>query len=301
MFSQDDTLHILTVRHGRSTNNDILEQLYQRHASGEITEHELEQTWLRTRTTDPNLTKLGQEEAIKLGCWIKDSNIVATRRLLIFTSPFKRTLDTTAGILSSLSATTNNDDVEVVVHPFIYETGGVYVSSSEGRRVGPGKCMTASEISQSFPNYDVSLLPSKGPWYISSWENDATTNKRAVKMARWMKGSDHSSQQELSFLPGLRQFIDATSKAGDQRGVLVLMVMHGDFINHLTKALCNIQNEDAYFGKDKNVFENQPVNIRSANTATSLFSIARSGHVAVSWMSSTQHLGHTARERMSRL
>ena len=294
-FSQDNTLHVLTVRHGRSTNNDILEELYEKRKSGKINEKFLEKTWLRTRSSDPDLTTIGQEEAAKLGAWLKESNITSKRRLLIFTSPFKRTLDTTAGILSSLGAT--NNDVDVVVHPFIYETGGVYVSNKEGKRVGPGKNLSASEIAQSFQNYDVSMLPRTGPWYTSSWENDATTNDRAMEMARWLKGRSKSLSQGTS----LRHFIDATAKAGDQRGVLVLMVMHGDFINHLTKALCNIQNDDTYFGKEKNLFENQPVNIRSANTATSLFSIASNGHVAVSWMSSTQHLEHTAHERMSRL
>ena len=282
MFSTPNSLSVLTVRHGRSTNNNLLERLYQ---DKSLTPSAMETKWLQQRSHDPKLTSLGEHEAIQLGTWLQSSKITHSKHLIVFTSPFKRTLDTTAGIVSSL----HKADYTVVAHPDIFETGGVYSTSATGERTGPGQCLTAAEIRTQF-QYDVSLLPRQGQWYTSGWEDDAAACNRAKRVAAWMK------TEMKAVVDGLRK----TKEKDDTRGVLVLMVMHAHFINQLTKELCTIQDDPLLFSKSSNTFAAQPMNFITPNTATNLFSLS-GGKVAVHWISSTQHLGHSSQYLLSHL
>ena len=274
--SSSSPLHIMTVRHGRSTNNDILEDLFIQEMDDQITSEDRERLWLKNRVHDPDLTQTGKEEAIKLSQWLKNSNITTVKRLIVFTSPFKRTLDTTSGLLSLL----NSKNYSVIVHPELYETGGVYSTGSKGERTGPGQCLSAKEISTNFSDYDVSMLPITGQWYTKGWENDQESMARGTRIANWMKSKD------------IRHTIAATAAPDDTRDVLVLMVMHGSIINHIQKAILGIkENKELYTTTTSNNYgKNQLVNFGTANTATSLFTIS-GGQVGVQWIGSTIHLG----------
>ena len=57
-----------------------------------------------------------------------------------------------------------------IVHPHIFEVGGVYtptIVDGQHIRGGPGKSMSAADIKAKFPTYDTSKLPQEGGWYIS--------------------------------------------------------------------------------------------------------------------------------------
>ena len=112
---------VLLVRHGESTNNVVMRRLFARRSREALAPREFERAWLRERVTDPDLTETGVREARQLGNWLSRAG-VASRRLLVYTSPFKRTLDTTRGILDGLGG---SPKARVIVHTYIYETGVV--------------------------------------------------------------------------------------------------------------------------------------------------------------------------------
>lgn len=109
--------------------------------------------------------------------------------IVVYTSPFRRTLDTTAGLTASLKETATA--LQVRVHPDIYETGGVYKTAADGSRCGPGKCFTTAQIASKYPaDWDLSLLPQEGQWYTGGWETDAESRARAIIVAEWLRSSD---------------------------------------------------------------------------------------------------------------
>ena len=137
---------VIFVRHGQSTNNTILEPLFMKEARGEITRDERERLWGENRVDDPELTGKGVKEARALGKYLKEAlnfGESKSRNLHIYTSAFKRTLDTTKGIIESFDA----DEYKVQVRPDIFETGGVYIINDKNLRDGPGRCFSAADIS----------------------------------------------------------------------------------------------------------------------------------------------------------
>ena len=127
---------------------------------------------------------MGKSEATQLGDWIHSSGITDRRRVSIFPSAFKRTLDTAAAVSRAIPQS------KVMVRPDLFEVGGVYTAGSDGRRSGPGKCLSAAEIAASFEGYDTSALPERGPWYVSGWESDAMGRARASRVAAWIRSPE---------------------------------------------------------------------------------------------------------------
>jgi broad specificity phosphatase PhoE len=257
------------VRHGQSTNNPLYEGLQAEQLAGRLSHTQVQERWLADRTDDPALTALGAEEAEQLGTYLAGAFApTPTARCVVYTSPFRRTLDTTAGILRTLTRQAASTPVEVRVRPDIYETGGVYTTGAGGVRTGPGSCFSAAEIS-SLHGYDVSRLPSSGPWYTAGWETDAESRTRAASVARWLRseafGAEHAGQ-------------------------LVLLVMHGQFIDHLQKALFGIADDPSLDVAGANSWASQQLFFATPNTATSMFSVVPGGKLIVRWIGRVDHL-----------
>ena len=259
---------VIFVRHGQSTNNTILEPLFMKEARGEITRDERERLWGENRVDDPELTGKGKTEARALGKYLKEAlnfGESKSRNLHIYTSAFKRTLDTTKGIIESFDA----DEYKVQVRPDIFETGGVYIINDKNLRDGPGKCFSAADISSLYKGYDTSLLPVQGPWYVDGWENDTKSRERAYKVSNWIKSDEFRNMHNSHF---------------------VVFVMHGNFIDHLQKAILNIPgdpNLDSSTTNDHNV---QAVSFGTPNSATSLFTIFGNGRVSCRHIGGVDHL-----------
>jgi broad specificity phosphatase PhoE len=281
---------VMTVRHGRSTNNVLLDNLCQKMDNKEITFEEFEKLWVQNRSDDPDLTSVGKEEAESLSKWLKSSNITDTKHLFIFCSPFKRTLDTTYGLTSHLS----KKDYTVMVHPDIYETGGCWTRGSNDERSGPGSCFTAKQISDRF-HYDVSMLNQNGGWYQGGWENDLHAMKRARRVVKWIKSGEMKNLVHNNYEERKRR------EGGQEKEFMCIMVMHAHFINQVTKELLVINDDKSLFSSKYNSFHEQHVNFRTENTATSLFNIADDGKVIVQWISSAEHLGHSAEYLLSKM
>lgn len=258
-----DAIPVLFVRHGQSTNNTILDPLSVKVKKGEISEAEKEKVWLESRSDDPCLTDLGKEEAKHLGNYLI-KYLSSDKRIVIYTSPFKRTCDTTLALYEKLNFV---HETKVICHPEIYESGGVYININ-GVRDGPGKCLTADDIKTQY-GYNVDMLPGEGQWYTKSWENDSQSRERAKKVATWLRSSAFHKENF---------------------GKLVILVMHGHFIDHLTKALLGIVDDPCKDFAASNGAKRQPVVFKTANTATSLFNVSSSGQVCIRWAGNTDHI-----------
>ncbi len=180
-------------------------------------------------------------------------------------SPFYRTCQTCQPLANALGP-----QARVVVHPDIYENGGVYIAGrdADGNAVrdGPGKCMSAADIRRLFPGYQTDLLPDEGPWYTDGFETEAMAARRAERVAAWLK------------TPELQDEI------GDE---VLTLVMHGGFIDILVKALLGL-NAESGAGEGAGVLSS--VSIPFPNTATGFFEI-RTNRVTCHWLGRVDHLG----------
>ena len=155
---------VLFVRHGQSATNVLWESLMEKITKENVPRSEVERLWGEVHIDDPDLTKKGADEAVQLGNYIRGGLDWLGRTLRFYTSPFKRTLDTTDNITKAFS----KEQYDVLVHPQIYETGGVYYINKQNLRDGPGKCFSRPDIERLY-GYDASALPAEGPWYASGW------------------------------------------------------------------------------------------------------------------------------------
>ena len=271
---------VMFVRHGQSTNNPIYEKLLAEQIAGRMSHAQVQERWLAQRTDDPGLTELGTGEAEQLGTYLASAlSPTPSARCVVYTSAFRRTLDTTAGILRTLQQQAPGMAVEVRVRPDIFETGGVYTTGAGGERIGPGRCFSADEI-RTLHGYDVSRLPSAGQWYTAGWETDAASRERAAGVARWLRSGAFCTEHA---------------------GKLVLLVMHGQFIDHLQKALLGIADDSALDVAGTNSLMGHAVIFSTPNTATSMFSVVPGGNVVVRWIGRVDHLQRAPADAFGKL
>jgi broad specificity phosphatase PhoE len=195
-------------------------------------------------------------------------------KINVYTSPFRRCLETTAGVLSALD---RSESVTVECHPRVFETGGVYTLDADRNRGGPGQCYTAAEIKAKHPSFGVSQLPEVGQWYTGGWEDDSAGRARALEVAAWLRS------------PGFYE---------THTGSVVMMVMHGHFMDTLQKALLGIAEDPSKDGRGMNSFRGQAVQLATPNTATSFFDISSAG-VVVRWIGGVDHLKKSAVQILS--
>ena len=144
-------LELYLIRHGQSTNNANLES---------------------QRVEDPDLTDLGKLQALRLAASLAELELDR-----IVTSPFRRTLETTAACISTTSLT---PEVWVDLH----EQGGCYAGYPPGPLTGrPG--MSRAEIEGSFPTYHVpeqEVVDASGWWKSRPYESSVDATQRASRL-----------------------------------------------------------------------------------------------------------------------
>ena len=149
--------------------------------------------------------------------------------------------------------------------PDIFETGGDYTGVG-GVRNGPGNCLSAAQVRAQY-GYDSSRLPRSGPWYSGGWESDTQSRHRAARVASWPQSEGFAAEVD---------------------GALVVLVIHGLFINHLAKALLRIRDGPPLDSATTNDHLLQPVVIATPNTATTLLEVSASRRkVVVRWVNRT--------------
>ena len=261
-------MRLFIIRHGQSKNNVLMAEINGRRARGMISSAEAEEEWLRVREDDPPLTAEGLKEAQQLAQFYSRVFFEVGTRLQIMPSPFLRTCQTCEPLARSMG-----DLAKVVVNADIFENGGVYKAGRDAHgntlRIAPGECMSAADIRRLFPGFDTTKLPSEGPWYTSSYEDEASAAARAVRVANWLKSSTLQKQ------------------VGDD---ILVLVMHGGFIDVLIKALLGLSSsEGGVAGGAEFSDPTSGVSIPFPNTATALLEL-HAAAVTVRWLGRVDHL-----------
>jgi len=168
-----------------------------------------------------------------------------------------------------------SEHCKVEVRPDIGEVGGVYTHRG-GKRIGPGKCLSAEEIEARFPGYDTSALtsgPRNGGWYTGCWESDSEGRKRAASVACWLKS------------PNL--CIECSTPNCDKS--LAVLFTHGHFTDMLLKAMMGIEDNPSYDKPGANNMLDHNVSFWAPNTGAVELRI-QSGSVSMHSFGKTDHL-----------
>lgn len=160
-------MNLFLVRHAQSANNAK-------------PEHE--------RVEDPGLTEMGFRQADHLA-----SAVVELQLDRLITSPFRRTLETTASIVKSTSLV---PEIWVDLH----EQGGCYAGYHEATVVGrPG--MTRSEIARDFPHFQLpSELDEQGWWRSRPYESFYDAIARAQRLLNRAQAELPGKAKRVAFI-----------------------------------------------------------------------------------------------------
>lgn len=231
------------IRHGQSTNNVIMDQ----------NDHD---DYLFERTTDPNLTSIGEAQAQITGTALAqpltDSGFDSQNRAgfgltHLYCSLMVRAVRTGLAISQAT-------DLPLVAWPELHETGGVFdVKMVDGERVftgqpGPGRSFFETQ----FPDL---ILPddlSEEGWYNRDKEPRAQYTPRAQGIIDRLI-ADHGGTE-------------------DRVGI----VMHGGIFTHILTAFFNIQAERYWFLMN--------------NCAISRVDLSDDGYVMLAYMNKVDHL-----------
>lgn len=204
-------MEIYLIRHGQSTNNILTEA-----------------NW-HTRTHDPELTKVGHQQARKVADFLASaSNLEELVRIPVdaperhqpyphtithlYCSPMYRALQTARPISKALGLTPS-------VWLDIHEVGGIHYEKEGELIVLGGK--TRTEILAEFPDYHLPETLTEDGWFNRALgrEDWAGCQARAIRVcsALWMRAENPRTQDDK-----------------------IALVSHGGFINAFLKTIVNI-------------------------------------------------------------
>jgi len=256
------------VRHGESENNITMARVFKEQVSMGADRQATEVAWLSQRTDDPALSPKGLQQAEDFAAYYAEG--LEHRGCVVYCSPMLRTLQTTKPLAERTQC-------KVVVRSDLFEVGGVYTLAYGGVRGGPGKCLSAEEITSRFPGYDVSGLSPHGPWYTQGWETDAEGRSRCRALTSWLRSDE------------LREKL---------HGRILVIVCHGHFIDMLIKALIGHPDEEAYDRPTHNNHSERPVHLVAQNTSTAYLAIGPSARVTMHSFGDISHLRCFSRGRL---
>lgn len=142
----------------------------------------------QARVEDAPLTELGHQQAVRLAERVRQTNLTQ-----LFTSPFRRTLETT-NYIKEITALTPEIWID------LHEQGGVISGTDSSSYTGrPG--MTRTEILHSFPGY---ILPQEideqGWWKSKPFETMAEAQKRAERVAQRIMACFAHTEERIGFV-----------------------------------------------------------------------------------------------------
>ena len=160
-------MDLYLIRHGQSQNNARPERL---------------------REEDPSLTEDGRRQADHLAEWIHHLRL--TR---IITSPFLRTLETTAHLCRRLALI---PEVRVDLHEFGGCVAGARLRELTGR---PG--MTRSQLEDRYPGIKVpAAIDEQGWWKCKPYETDRLARRRAARLLRRTREEFGHSGERVAYV-----------------------------------------------------------------------------------------------------
>eukprot|EP01059_Diplonema_ambulator_P022237 TRINITY_DN3739_c0_g2_i2.p1 TRINITY_DN3739_c0_g2~~TRINITY_DN3739_c0_g2_i2.p1 ORF type:complete len:257 (+),score=37.67 TRINITY_DN3739_c0_g2_i2:55-825(+) len=211
-------MRVLFIRHAQSENNNLQDNIEKLVQAKELDSAAALKKWYSERSSDADLTVRGKEEAEKLGVYY--AGVLDGEDVVAYTSGMLRTCKTIAPLAKRMH-------LDVRVHPELHEEGGIYKTDPETKQHSLGDVRTAQDIANSF-NYDISLLPSTGPWYThprNTLESREECKNRARKIAGWLYS------QPLH------------DEVGDR---LLIIVSHQHFLTYLFSALVGVTTESLF-------------------------------------------------------
>jgi 2,3-bisphosphoglycerate-dependent phosphoglycerate mutase len=163
----ENEMRLYLIRHAQSQNNALPES---------------------QRVEDPGITGLGHEQATLLAKRVDELGLTK-----LFTSPFRRTLQTTAPIYE---ATTLTPNVRVALH----EQGGCYIGHTAENMAGRSG-MSRLEIEQEFPGYAVSAdVDDRGWWTSDLHESQELARRRATALFQQTLEEFSGTQERVAFV-----------------------------------------------------------------------------------------------------
>jgi len=239
------------VRHGESTNNVIDKKLKFDYDNNFYQNKEyISKLKNANYSSDPDLTKKGFNQASLLGIYLKNNLLLKNRKLIFYTSPFLRTLETTFAIIDSF----NSNDYEVIVHPEIYENGGVTFINNDNKFDAPGKCLSSSEIKNKY-GFNTDLLNNDNQWYTKEYEKKDLSIQRSKNIINFIKSKEFKEKNNNN---------------------IVFFIIHTHFMNLLLKEIMN--------NNDLNL------NFEIPNTSTSLFVLKEDNKLNIKFINNIEHL-----------
>jgi 2,3-bisphosphoglycerate-dependent phosphoglycerate mutase len=140
------------------------------------------------RVEDPVLTEIGHEQARRLSEWLPSLGL--TR---LFTSPFRRTLETTVRIHHATGLVP-----EVITD--LHEQGGCYAGHTIGSMIGrPG--MTGAEIEKEFPGFRIAEdIDAEGWWKCKPYERFEPASQRAWALLQWTQKQFAHTEERVAYV-----------------------------------------------------------------------------------------------------
>eukprot|EP01052_Picozoa_sp_SAG31_P033155 SAG31_NODE_3712_length_3957_cov_9.372041_3_plen_153_part_00 len=132
-------------------------------------------------------------------------------------------------------------------------------ATGEYYRAAPGDSLTAAQIRRRFPGFGTELLRQAGPWFTGAYETRDEAAARAARVARLLQS------------PELRT---------EMANGLVVLVVHGDIINHLMQKLLGDEQIMAQFPMPNS--GTALLEVRPPPAATTVRWFGRVGHLGSS-------------------
>ena len=160
-------MRLYLIRHAQSQNNALPES---------------------QRVEDPGITELGHRQSRHLAKRVGELGLTK-----MFTSPFRRTLQTTGPLYEATKLTPN---VRVALH----EQGGCYSGHTPENMAGrPG--MSRVEIKREFPGYAVSADINDQGWWVSElYESQESARRRASDLFQYTVDEFSGTDEQVAFV-----------------------------------------------------------------------------------------------------
>ncbi len=233
-------MRLYFIRHGQSENNLLWEETGSNQG----------------RSEDPELTKIGYQQAQYLGEFIKKKDHVRLRGIdnEVDRDQFQFThLYTSLMVRSVKTATILSDTLGISLNawPEIHECGGIYLDDENNQPVGlPGK--TRSYFAENYHNLCLPDNVTDTGWYNRPFESEMDRPKRAKRVLETLL-TDHGNTEDR-----------------------VAIVSHGGFYMELIRVLFSIPNDHTWFLMN--------------NTGVSRFDFGIDGGVRLIYHNRTDHL-----------
>ncbi len=187
-------MELYFIRHGQSYNNALID--------------------VTKRVKDPELTKVGWQQAERLAQFTKDASEDLNPKAKgytfshIYCSPMHRALQTAQPLAETMGIA---PEAWVDLH----EVGGIFLEDEQGNSTGHGG-LSRAEIAEQFPSYILpDTITEAGWWPVAMTKEDET----------------HTQYRALRVAAALRERADSDDR--------IALVSHAGFLDRLLKALLN--------------------------------------------------------------